>query len=39
MAEVADLVGCSVATGWVHLHRARNRLAELLGEEVTDDVD
>ena len=39
MDEVADLVGCSVATGWVHLHRARHRLAELLGEEVTDDVD
>jgi RNA polymerase sigma-70 factor (ECF subfamily) len=39
MVEVADLVGCSVATGWVHLHRARRRLAELLGEEVTDDVD
>lgn len=39
MVEVADLVGCSVATGWVHLHRARHRLAELLGEEVTDDVD
>jgi RNA polymerase sigma-70 factor (ECF subfamily) len=39
MDEVADLVGCSVATGWVHLHRARHRLAELLGEEVSDDVD
>ena len=39
MVEVADLVGCSVATGWVHLHRARHRLAELLGEEVSDDVD
>jgi RNA polymerase sigma-70 factor, ECF subfamily len=39
MDEVADLVGCSVATGWVHLHRARHRLAELLGEEVTDHVD
>ena len=39
MDEVADLVGCSVATGWVHLHRARHRLAELLGEGVTDDVD
>ena len=39
MAEVADLVGCSAATGWVHLHRARHRLAELLGEEVSDDVD
>ena len=39
MEEVADLVGCSVATGWVHLHRARRRLAGLLGEEVTDDVD
>jgi len=39
MAEVADLVGCSAATGWVHLHRARRKLAELLGEEVSDDVD
>ena len=39
MTEVADLVGCSVATGWVHLHRARHRLAELLGEEVPTDVD
>ena len=39
MAEVADLVGCSAATGWVHLHRARHRLADLLGEEVSEDVD
>ena len=34
MAEVADLVGCSSSTGFVHLHHARHRLAELLGEEV-----
>lgn len=39
MDEVADLVGCSTSTGFVHLHRARKRLAELLGEEVGSDVD
>ncbi len=38
MAEVADLVGCSASTGFVHLHRARHRLAELLSEEVDGDV-
>jgi RNA polymerase sigma-70 factor (ECF subfamily) len=38
MAEVADLVGCSASTGFVHLHRARHRLAEILGEEVGDHV-
>ena len=38
MAEVADLVGCSSSTGFVHLHHARHRLAELLGEEVDADV-
>ena len=38
MAEVADLVGCSSSTGFVHLHHARHRLAELLGEEVDGDV-
>jgi len=38
MEEVADLLGCSTATGFVHLHRARHRLAELLAEEVDDDV-
>ena len=36
--EVADLLGCSVATAKVHLHRARTRLAKLLGEEVESDV-
>lgn len=39
MAEVADLVGCSTSTGFVHLHRARKRLAATLGEEVDSDVD
>jgi RNA polymerase sigma-70 factor (ECF subfamily) len=39
MVEVADLVGCSTSTGFVHLHQARKRLAALLGEEVTSDVD
>ncbi|HWJ81187.1 MAG TPA: sigma-70 family RNA polymerase sigma factor [Nocardioides sp.] len=39
MAEVADLVGCSTSTGFVHLHHARKRLAAALGEEVDSDVD
>ena len=39
MEEVADLVGCSTSTGFVHLHKARRRLAELLSEEVESDVD
>jgi RNA polymerase sigma-70 factor (ECF subfamily) len=38
MREVSDLVGCSEATGFVHLHAARKRLAELLSEEVDSDV-
>ncbi len=38
MPEVAEIVGCSVSTGWNHLHRARKRLATLLDEDVTDDV-
>jgi RNA polymerase sigma factor (sigma-70 family) len=38
MPEIAGLVGCSVSTGWSHLHNARKRLAAVLGEEVTDDV-
>jgi len=38
MQEVANLLGCSTATGFVHLHRARHRLAELLAEEVDGDV-
>jgi RNA polymerase sigma-70 factor (ECF subfamily) len=32
VAEVATLIGCSEATARVRLHRARRRLAELLGE-------
>lgn len=39
MDEIAGMLGCSTATGWVHLHRARRHLAARLGEEVTDDVD
>lgn len=38
MDEIAEIVGCSVSTGWVHLHRARKRLGTLLSEEVTSDV-
>lgn len=34
--EVAQLLGCSPATAKVHLHRARRRLATLLGEGVDD---
>jgi RNA polymerase sigma factor (sigma-70 family) len=39
LSEVADILGCSGATARVHLHRARSRLAEVLGEEVLGDVD
>jgi RNA polymerase sigma factor (sigma-70 family) len=39
MQEIADILGCSVSTGWVHLHNARKRLAALLGEEVSESVD
>ena len=38
MEEIAAIAGCSVSTGWVHLHRARKRLGTLLSEEVTNDV-
>ena len=37
--EVADLLGCAPATAKVHLHRARLRLADLLGEELDDVSD
>lgn len=37
MDEVADMVGCSISTGFVHLHQARKRLAAALGEEVNND--
>jgi RNA polymerase sigma-70 factor (ECF subfamily) len=35
VADVADLLSCSEATAKVHLHRARKRLAELLGDDET----
>ena len=38
MAEIAEILDCSPSTGWVHLHRARKRLASLLNEEVGSDV-
>jgi RNA polymerase sigma factor (sigma-70 family) len=36
--EIADLLDCSTSSAGVHLHRARIRLGELLGEEVVGDV-
>jgi RNA polymerase sigma-70 factor (ECF subfamily) len=36
VAQVADILNCSEATAKVHLHRARKRLGQLLGEEVAD---
>ena len=36
VAEVAEALGCKPATASVHLHRARARLAELLGEQEVD---
>ena len=38
MDEIAEILGCSASTGWVHLHRARKRLGALLTEEVGNDV-
>jgi RNA polymerase sigma factor (sigma-70 family) len=38
MDEIAQILGCSPSTGWVHLHRARKRLGALLTEEVGNDV-
>jgi RNA polymerase sigma-70 factor (ECF subfamily) len=32
VGDVAELLGCTETTAKVHLHRARRRLAELLGE-------
>ena len=37
--EIAAVLGCRVSTASVHLHRARARLAELLGEEVGSNAD
>ncbi|MDP9221777.1 MAG: SigE family RNA polymerase sigma factor [Actinomycetota bacterium] len=34
VAQVARILNCSDATAKVHLHRARKRLGQLLGEEV-----
>jgi RNA polymerase sigma factor (sigma-70 family) len=36
--EIAQVLDCSASTARVHLHRARQRLAETLGEEVGSDV-
>jgi len=36
VAEIAALMGCSDGTVKTHLHRARAKLAQLLGEEVPD---
>lgn len=38
VTEVAEILDCSESTAKVHLHRARQKLAGLLGEEVTADV-
>lgn len=37
--EVAELLRCAPSTAGVHLHRGRERLAQLLTEEVRNDVD
>jgi DNA-directed RNA polymerase specialized sigma24 family protein len=39
IAEVADILGCSQSTVAVHLHRARHRPAEIVGEEVETNLD
>jgi RNA polymerase sigma-70 factor (ECF subfamily) len=38
LSEIANILRCSEATVRVHLHRARKRLAAVLGEEVIEDV-
>ncbi len=37
IAEIVDILGISEGAVKVHLHRARERLAALLGEEVDED--
>jgi RNA polymerase sigma-70 factor (ECF subfamily) len=37
IAEIVDLLGVSGGTVKVHLHRARQRLAAILGEKVDED--
>jgi RNA polymerase sigma factor (sigma-70 family) len=39
MEEVADLLDCRPSTGFVHLHRARQRLVELISETVSEEVE
>lgn len=36
VAQVAEIMDCSPSTAKVHLHRARKRLSEQLGEAVAD---
>lgn len=36
ISDVAEVLGCAESTARVHLHRARRRLAEILGEEDGD---
>lgn len=36
VSEVADILGCTTSTAKVHLHKARQRLAALLGEVASD---
>ncbi len=38
VSEIAEILDCSEATAKVHLHRARKKLAALLGEGVLADV-
>jgi RNA polymerase sigma factor (sigma-70 family) len=38
VADIAELLGCTPTTARVHLHKARQRLATLLHEEVEDVV-
>lgn len=37
VSEVAEILACSEVTAKVHLHRARKRLAELLGEDAQEE--
>jgi RNA polymerase sigma-70 factor (ECF subfamily) len=34
ISEIADILGCAPSTAKVHLHKARRRLAERLGQEI-----
>jgi RNA polymerase sigma-70 factor (ECF subfamily) len=37
-AEIDDILGCGESTARVHLHRARKHLADVLRDEVSEDV-